>query len=376
MKRTIAAWLWIAVACIYAKPQFTVSQEAKEKLFVVERESESLAVIENGLVRSHMRRMHNMNHGVVKFDGEDGYLISRDGYVVKFDPVTEKKEAEYKTSKSAIGFVIGKNYVAVANYDDKSVDILTRDLKPLQKIVTGSKNVGIKIYKDMLVFAQMDNDKVTVLKDENFGKGLPKFKRYKTFDVGQMPFDAMLSGHTYIVGFFLGKAFGVVDLDKMMYKAIKITAEGNKPVLKVPHFGFWSIANDKIFIPAVGDNAVMVYDKAFRFIKNIRVKGLPVFTSLSPDGRYLAVTFSGKDFPHIQIIDTKTLEVFKTFDFPGKVLHVRWSHYDPALYVSVNDANEVAVINTEKWYLAREIFQVEKPSGIFIYDLAAHAKKE
>ncbi len=56
------------------------------------------------------------------------HLISRDGYIIKFNPESEKVEPEYKTSKSAIGFVIGDNFVAVANYDDKSVDILSRDL--------------------------------------------------------------------------------------------------------------------------------------------------------------------------------------------------------------------------------------------------------
>jgi protein NirF len=347
---------------------FTTTLSAKEKYFVVERESESVAVIEDGLTRRHMEHMHNMNHGIIKFDGEDGYLISRDGYVVKFDPKTEKIEAEYKTSKSAIGFVIGKNYVAVANYDDKSVDILTRDLKPIDKIVTGSKNVGIKIYKDMIIFAQMDNDKVTVLKDENDGKGEPKFKIYKEFNVGKMPFDAMIQDNTYIVGFFLTKGFGVIDLDKMTYKQIDVTAEGNKPVLKVPHFGFWSISDDKVFIPAVGDNKVLVYDKDFKFIKNIDMQGLPVFTSLSPDKKYIAVTFSGKDFPTIQIVDTKTLKVIKTFTFPGKVLHVRWSATYPDLYVSVNDANQVSVINTQDWFLQRDIYQVKHPSGIFLYE--------
>ena len=34
--------------------------------------------------------MHNMNHGVVKFYDKDGYVISRDGYIVKFDPESEK----------------------------------------------------------------------------------------------------------------------------------------------------------------------------------------------------------------------------------------------------------------------------------------------
>lgn len=346
---------------------FAATPTKSEKFFVVERESESVAIINQGLVKSRMENMHNMNHGIIKFDKQDGYLISRDGYVVRFDPISEKTLNEYKTSKSAIGFVIGENYVAVANYDDKSVDILTRDLKPIDKIKTDSKNVGIKIYKDMLVFAQMDSDKVTVLKDENAGKGLPKFKIFKEFQVGEMPFDAMIQGNTYIVGFFLTKAFGVIDLDKMQYSQIKITAENNKPVLKVPHFGFWSLSKDKTFIPAVGDNAVMVYDKQFNFIKNIAVQGLPVFTALSPDKKYLAVTFSGKDFPTIQIIDTQTYDIIKTFTFPGKVLHVRWSKADDLLYVSVNDANQVSVINTKEWFLEREIFQLKHPSGIFIY---------
>jgi protein NirF len=342
--------------------------QAKEKYFVVERESSSVAIIEDGLTRRHMKDMHNMNHGIIKFDRDDAYLISRDGYVVKFDAKTEKKEAEYKTSKSAIGFVIGKNYVAVANYDDKSVDILSRDLKPIQKIVTGSKNVGIKIYKDMLIFAQMDNDKVSVYKEDKLKDGVPTFKKLKDFDVGQMPFDAMIQGNTYIVGFFLTKGFGVIDLDKMTYKLIKVTGDGNKPVLKVPHFGFWSLSRDKTFIPAVGDNKVMVYDKKFNFIKNITVQGLPVFTSLSPDQKYLAVTFSGKDFPYIQIIDTNSLKVIQTFKFPGKVLHVRWSKEYPSLYVSVNGANQISVIDTREWYLYRDIYQVSKPSGIFLYN--------
>ncbi len=361
---------------------FAGTPSPKEKIFVVERETSSIAVIREGLVKSHMENMHNMNHGIIKFDGKDAYLISRDGFVVHFDPESEKVLHEYKTSKSAIGFVIGENYVAVANYDDKSVDILTRDLKPIDKIKTGSKNVGIKIYKDMIIFAQMDKDKVTVLKNEAKEKELPKFKVFKEFKVGKMPFDAMIEENTYIVGFFLSKSFGVIDLDSMKFRAIKVTAENNKPVLKVPHFGFWSLSDDKTFIPAVGSNAVMVYDKKFKFIKNIEMKGLPVFTSLSPDEKYIAVTFSGKDFPTIQIVDTKTLKIFKTFTFTGKVLHLRWSKVDDSLYVSVNggddkrDSNKVNVINTKEWFLEREIFQVKAPSGIFIYEQQEEEKKK
>ena len=343
---------------------------AKEKFFVVERESESLATIYDGLKRTNIEGMHNMNHGVVKFDGKDGYVISRDGYVVKFDPESEKILAEYKTSKSAIGFVIGANYIAVANYDDKSVDILDRDLKPIDKIQTGSKNVGIKIYTDYLIFSQMDNDIISVFKDMNAGKGNPNFKLHKEFkDVGELPFDAMIKDEKYIVGFFTSKFFGVLDLKKMEYKKVDVFLDENRQmVLKVPHFGFWSIGGDKIFVPAVGDNKVLVYDNDFKFVKNIQTQGLPVFTSLSPDKKYLAVTYSGKDFPTIQIVDTQTLEIIHTFNFDGKVLHVRWSETSPQLYVSVNDTNKIAVIHTKEWFLNREIFNVKKPSGIFLYE--------
>ena len=341
---------------------------AKDKIFVVERESSSLATIEDGLPKSHIKNMHNLNHGVVKFKDQDGYLISRDGYVVKFNPITEKKEAEYKTSKSAIGFVIGKNYVAVANYDDKSVDILSRNLKPLQKIKTGSRNVGIKIYKNYIVFAQMDNDTITVLKNITPKSNKPHFKIFKQFkNVGKMPFDAMIKDNNYIVGFFLSKHFGVLNLNNMTFKKIKIKSDHNKIVLKVPHFGFWAIGGNKIFIPAVGDNKVLVYDNNFNFIKNIDVQGTPVFTSLSPKKDYLAVTFSGKNFPYIEIIDTKTLKIIKKYHFDGKVLHVRWSNSEPKLYVSVNDSNKVVVIDTNTWRINREIYQIQHPSGIFIY---------
>ena len=343
---------------------------AKERIFVVERESSSVAVIDDDKLIGHMQNMHNMNHGVIKFKDSDGYLISRDGYVVKFDPKTLKKEAEYKTSKSAIGFVIGKNYVAVANYDDKSVDILSRDLKPIDKIKTGSKNVGIKIYKDYIIFAQMDNDKVTVLKNINPKNSKPNFKIFKEFkDVGKMPFDAMIKDNNYIVGFFLSHHFGVLDLKKMEFKKIEIKEEKNKPVLKVPHFGFWSIGGGKIFIPAVGDNKVFAFTKNFKFIKAIQTKGLPVFTSLSPNKKYMAITFSGKDFPTIQILDTNSLKIIKEFTFDGRVLHVRWSKEFPKLYVSVNTTNKVAIINTNKWKIEKYIEGVKKPSGIFIFDL-------
>jgi len=343
---------------------------AKEKLFVVERESSSLAVIENDKFKSRIENMRNMNHGVVKFYKDDGYAISRDGYVIKFDPIKENILAEYKTSKSAIGFEISDYFVAVANYDDQSVDVLSKDLKPIKKIVTGSRNVGIKLYKDYMIFSQMDSDIISVYKDLNEGKKEPNFVLYKEFkDVGEIPFDAMIQDETYIMGFFNSPHFGVVDLNKMEYKKIDVYLDESKQqVLKVPHFGFWSLSKNETFIPAVGNNKVFVYDKNFKYLKTIDTKGMPVFTSLSPKKDFLAVSFSGEDFPYLQIVDTKTFKIIKEYKFDGKVLHVRWSNDKNELYISVNDSNKVEVLDTVSWKKIKTIHNIKKPSGLFIFE--------
>jgi len=351
---------------------FAFSQaQANEKIFVVERNDSALSVIENHKHKSRITNLHNFNHAVVKFHKNEGFMITRDGYVIKFDPVTEEKLKEYKTSKSAIGFVIEDRYLAVANYDNKTVEILDHDLKSIQSFTTDSKNVGIKIYKDYLVFALMDKDEVWVLKDQAPSAKTPNFKLQKNFkNIGTAPFDAMINDQFYIVGFFNSPHVGVIDLEKMSFSKLELALGNKQPVLKVPHFGFWSISADRIFIPAVGDNKVFVFDSKFNFVKAIDVAGLPVFTSLSPDKKQLAVTFSGEHFPVVEIIDTKSLKITQHFDFNGKVLHLRWSKLEPLIYISNNSDSKVLAYNTQDWTRQFEV-PVKKPSGIFIYSNAA-----
>ncbi|NPA50512.1 MAG: nitrite reductase [Epsilonproteobacteria bacterium] len=359
--------------------------EFKDKVFVVERENSALAIIDKGKFVGEIKNMHNFNHAVVKFKDNDGYAITRDGYIIKFDPINNKKLKEYKTSKSAIGFVIGDDFVAVANYDDKSVDILDRDLSPIQKIKTNSRNVGIKIYKDYLVFACMDSDQIWVMKKEVKKEPLKcigpdgkpmyqkivSFKKFKVFDnVGEVPFDAMIDRNLYVVGFFNSTNIGVLNLDTFEYKKVFLKVDKKNRILKVPHFGFWSISGDYFFIPAVGDKKVFVFDRKFHLVKAIEVDGNPVFTSLSPNKKYLAVTFSGKDFPKVQIVDTKDLKVLREFKFDGWILHLRWSKSQPVLYFSVNTKDRVDAYDVSKsvdeWSRVGS-WKVPRPSGIFIF---------
>ncbi|WP_201353663.1 cytochrome D1 domain-containing protein [Hydrogenimonas urashimensis] len=346
---------------------------AGEKIFVVERENSALAVIKHNLVWDEIKNMHNFNHAVVKFRDNDGYVITRDGYVIKFDPINDKKVKEYKTSESAIGFIVGDNYVAVANYDNKTVEILDRDLNPLQTIKTGSRNVGIKEYGDKLIFACMDSDEIWVMHDENAGKKKPHFVlEKKVTNIGKVPFDAMIDKNLYVVGLFNSPDIGVLNLDTMEYRKVPLKLGKKERILKVPHFGFWSISGDYFFIPAVGNRKVFVFDHKFNPITSIDVKGNPVFTALSPDKKWLAVSFSGKDFPYVQIIDAKTFEIARTLKFPGWILHLRWSNDTPHLYFSVNTKDEVLAYNVsdpdpKKWW-KHYMWPVPKPSGIFLFE--------
>jgi len=361
------------IYAVIAFVMLSIVAQAREKIFVVERENSALAVIEHHLKTNEIKNMHNFNHAVVKFRDNDGYAITRDGFVVKFDPISEKKLKEYRTSKSAIGFIIGKNYLAVANYDNKTVEILDRNLNPIQTIKTGSRNVGIKEYKNYLIFACMDSDELWVMKNTNFLKQNPKFVLEKKFtDVGKVPFDAMINKNLYVVGLFNSPDIGVLNLDTMQYKKIPLALGKKERILKVPHFGFWSISKGYFFIPAVGNEKVFVFDHDFKFIKAIEVEGNPVFTALSPDKKWLAVTFSGKKFPVVQIINTSTFKIARRFEFPGWILHLRWSNDGKYLYFSVNTQDMVLAYNvTDKdpkvWWKNFE-WLVPKSSGIFLFD--------
>ena len=349
------------------------SLSAREKIFVVERENSALAVIDHNLLVDKIKNMHNFNHAVVKFRDNDGYVITRDGYVIKFDPINNKKIKEYKTSKSAIGFIIGANFLAVANYDNKTVEILDRDLNPLETIKTGSRNVGIKIYKDYLIFELMDSDEIWVMRDKNFGKAKPHFVLFKKFkDIGKVPFDAMIHKNLYVAGLFNSPDVGLLNLDTMEYKKIPLNLGKKDRILKVPHFGFWSISDKYFFIPAVGAKKIFVFDHNFKPIRAIEVKGNPVFTAISPNKKWLAVSFSGKDFPYVQIIDTKSFKIMRTFKFPGWILHLRWSKDTPHIYFSVNTKNEVLAYRVsdpdpKKWW-KHFMWPVLKPSGIFLFE--------
>ncbi len=337
---------------------------AYEKVYVIERENGCVSVIDRFELKKEICGLGNLNHAVLKFDpysANKAYIISRDGYIsllnTKDDTLVKKK----KTGNSGIGFTILKNYIAVAHYDPKIVVILEKDLTPQKKVYTDSRNVGIKTDGRYIVFSLMDKNQIWIL-DKNEG-----FRPVKKFeDVGSMPFDALLKGETYIVGFFKESSIGILNLKNFLYTKQKLKELKEGIPLKIPHFGTWGIYGTKAYIPAVGDNKIHMIDlQNFSYKGFIELIGFPVFVSVSPIGNYIVVNYSGNKENYISVISLKNNKVIKNIKAGERVMHFRFSKDGQRLYLSSYFENKIKIFNTANWTVIKEI-PIPSPSGIFI----------
>ncbi len=231
----------------------------------------------------------------------------------------------------------------------------------IKKIETDSRNVGIKNSGNLLVFSLMDRDEIWVL-DEN--KDFEVVNRINK--AGNMPFDAFLKDNTYVVGMFNEGSVGILDLKNMKYVKRDLRKKDNETVFKIPHFGTWGVIGDKAFIPAVGERKVHMVDfKSFNYLDYVKLLGLPVFVTTSPDGKYIAVNYSGDKDNYITIIDARSLQVLKDIRGGKRIMHLRFSGDGKRLYVSSYFENKMKTFEVGSWKVLNEI-NVPTPSGIFI----------
>ncbi|WP_457600744.1 cytochrome D1 domain-containing protein [Hydrogenivirga sp.] len=330
------------------------------KVYVVEREQGAVAVVENGKLVGEIKGVGNTNHATLKFLGRNAYMVSRDGFLSKIDTERDRLVGKVRVGESTIGFTFCSGKVAVANYAPDTVVFLSEDLDVLKEIDTGSRNVGIKTYGGKLVFSLMDRDEVWVLDCESFEKvgGVDR--------AGSMPFDALLSGSRYIVGFFNENAVGVLNLKDMSYRKVTFGREGREVVLKIPHFGLWGVYGRLAYIPGVKERKVHVVDiERFEYLGSIDVPGLPVFVSVSPDGRYVAVNFSGDREDYLTLIDRESGRVVLTKELGKRILHFRFTPDGRYLYLSSYYENKLKKVSVPELKVIEEL-SVPTPSGVFI----------
>ncbi len=332
-----------------------------ETVYVVQRERQSLAVIEDGKWQGEIPDLGDTSHTTVKFSGGFGYAISRDGYVSKIDPKTHKVLKKVEVGNSGIGLNFVRDFVAVANYDPGTVVILDRDLSVKKMIETGSRNVGIKSLENKLIFALMEKNEVWILDADKDFELMKKFT-----DVGELPFDALLADRRYIVGFFNDVRLGSVNLDTLNYEPLVLDQGDKETVLKIPHFGQWGVAGGSVFIPANKDKKLHIVSLAdFSYQGTIDLIGTPVFVAASPDGKILAVNYSGEKENFITIVDAVARKVERNIDAAKRVMHFRFASSGKELFVSSYFENQMKIFKVKTWEETGHV-DVATPSGIFL----------
>jgi len=335
----------------------SISLALAEKLYVVERERSSLAVVENGRLVKRIEALGNMNHATVKFWRGYAYVISRDGYLSKIDTKRDELVKRVKVGKSSIGVDFTDRHVIVANYDPDTVVVLDEELNVLREISTGSRNVGIKAYKTGFLFSLMDKDEVWWVRED--GEVLK-------FAVGKMPFDALLFGDHYLVGFFKDEGIGLIDLKEKSYKSLKFKREGKEVVFKIPHFGTWGVFKDTAYVPAVGERKIYVVSlKDVKVLREIALSGLPVFVAVSPEGEHIAVNFSGDKENFVALYDLGSEKLLGEVQAGKRIMHLRFSKDGKRLYLTSYFESKLKVFEVPTLKLLHEV-DIPNPSGVFL----------
>lgn len=345
-----------------------LSASPPERVWVVEREKGALAVLEGGARLAEISGLGDLSHATVKFHAGAAFVVSRDGYLSKIDAATLALVRRVKVGDSGIGLDFvrtpGRDFVAVANYAPPEVVVLGLDLEVHRRIATGSRNVGIKSEGGLLVFSLMDKDQIWVVDAKDDFKVVKKIEQG-----GQMPFDALLKDGAYLVGFFKDPSLGHLDLGSLDYRKRRLVEDGKELTLKVPHFGTWGVtgpARDRVYVPAVGARQLHLLDLGrFAYLGKVELGGTPVFAAVSPDGKQLAVNFSGERENFVAVVDPATGKVLRELEAGRRVMHLRFSADSKKLYVSSYFDNAVKVFDTGRW-VAKAQVEVASPSGLFL----------
>jgi protein NirF len=137
------------------------------------------------------------------------------------------------------------------------------------------------------------------------------------------------------------------------------------PVYKMPHLEGWSVAGDRLFLPAIGRHELLVVDRAsFAEIGRVPVHSQPVFAIARPDGRQVWVNFAHPDNNVVQVIDVPSLQVVADLDLGPGVLHMEFTPRGEEVWISVRDADRIDVIDTRTFERVASL-DASKPSGIF-----------
>ncbi len=349
---------------------------------IIEREAGSALIIDTTEHKqlSRIDKLGDLSHASVVFsrDQRFAYIFGRDGGLSKIDLLQDKLDKRIVQAGNSIGGAISQDgtLIAVSNYTPGGVKIFSADTLELVADIPAeyadgklSKVVGLVDAPDQrFVFSLFDAGEIWTVDMSTPKK--PKIEKFK--NVGKFPYDGLITsdGRFYIAGLFGESGLSLLDLwepEKGIKRILPdyVKPDEQLPVYKMPHLEGWAVADDYIFVPAIGKNEVLVIDKqSWKLVKAIPVAGQPVFVMARPDGRQVWVNFATPENNKLQVIDVKTLNLQSTLTPGHAVLHMEFTPRGENVWVAVRDDDQVLVYDT---HTLKEIAHLpaQKPNGVF-----------
>lgn len=373
----------MTVSAIVSNPQADMILRGTGDMgIIIERAAGSIQIIETTKSTSlgRVEGLGDLSHASAVFsrDGRYTYIFGRDGGLTKVDLLTQKIVNRVIQSGNSIGGAISQDgsLVAVSNYKPGGVKIFdSQTLALIADIPASTNDIQSKVVglvdapNNKFVFSLWDGNEIWIA-----DLGDPRNPVITKFtDVGDFPYDALITddGRFYVAGLFGEDGLSKLDLWNIDAGVERILGgygrgEEKLPVYKMPHLEGWARADGSLYLPAVGRHEVLIVNaRTWEETGRIAVHGQPIFAVARPDGRQIWVNFAHPRNDTVQVIDTTTNKIIKTFT-PGKaVLHMEFTPRGEQVYVSVRDEDRVDVFDTNTLTRKGQI-SADKPSGIFL----------
>ena len=385
---------WGFAAC-RSNAAFVMPGSIGSRVFVVERNSETLAVYDLDLRRvvHRVSGLGNLQHATMTFsrDLRYGFVSGRSGQLTRIDLATLEHAGEVQTSKSSIDIAISQDgrYVATAEYFPGGVTILdAATLEVVRRIPTALQEDGRPPGEGDL---DRPNIRVTGIVDAPGNRFVctlieageiwvidasrPDFPVEHLVPVGPGdPYDAMITpdGRTYVVGLRDSDEVAMLDLhdpergtERVSLREPGRTYDRTTPI-KLPHLASWTVARNRVFVPLVGEKRIAVLDRdTWRFVRSVPLRGNPVYAVRAPGEREVWVSFSGQeDDAFVQIIDVDSLEITRTLHVGGRIYHMEFTPRGSHVLVSANGEDKLVLVNAVTGAIEDEE-PIRSPSGIF-----------
>jgi protein NirF len=350
------------------------------RVFVVERETESLAVydlVRREMLPTRITGLGNMRHAILAFspDLKFGYVATRSGKLSRIDLETLERSGDVYTSHNSIDIAISQDgrFIATAEYAPGGLTILdARTLEVVARIPADRSRVTgvVDATGNRFVAVAMEAGEVWVV-----DAGKPGFPIEHRIPVPRgEPYDAMITpdGRYYVVGHLNQDVVSIVDLRhpdrgarEVSIRDPNVRSRKTAPA-KLPHMASWAVAGEHIFVPLVGRAELGVLDRrTFAFQRTIPLRGHPVYAVSAPAEDEVWVSFSGEaDDAFVQVIDAEELAVTRTLEVGPRIYHMDFTPRGSHLLVSANKAERLFLIDTSTYAVVDEQ-PLRSPSGVF-----------